>query len=630
MPVGQNHSNFALNTRLSSPRYDTWCKIQVIYDEKGKMEKKRELDSVTMKVLGGAFDSICKEMALLQLRMSHCALVTESEDLGCGLFLPDGRQISESGSSPLYCGSIGGYIRGFMDKLGGNLQDGDIIIHNDPYAGAGHSPDVGIIAPVFFHDELIGFTGSTTHWIDIGGAFPGITLGAIDLWAEGKLFRGIKLYEGGKKNQQLWDFIYDNVRTPKDVLGDCEAQIAACQYGRKRFLKIVEKYGLDMVLTAAEEWMNYAETMLRKQIKKIPPGEYYAEGWLDDDGRDLGNHLKVATKVIIEKDGGITVDLTGSAPETETGFNSTYIGSTRIGTFIAVRSIFLDEFITEEIVPQNEGICRPIKVIAPPGTIFNPRFPKSCFARMVIVQRLGDIMHKALSPVLPEHLKSAGSSAHIHWVAYAGYRPNSMDYWVHLEAEAGGSYGGRYGKDGSDAISVLCINPRNTPVEHQEMLFPMRCDRYELREEAPGAGKWRSGKGIIRVDRALVPTIVSCEGGRHYEPPWGFQGGKDGLPGSLVRNTGTDSVESWPSKFVGKKLDAGDTLEIKTPIGGGYGPPVERDPELVLIDVLDDYLTMENAEEQYGVIIDVRTKKIDYEATENRRETLRSLGSQTD
>jgi N-methylhydantoinase B/oxoprolinase/acetone carboxylase alpha subunit len=506
-----------------------------------------------------------------------------------------------------------------MEKLEGKLDDGDVIIHNDPYAGAGHSPDVGIVVPIFYRNKLIGFTGSTSHWIDIGGAYPGINLGAIDLWAEAKLFRGIKLYEGGTKNQQLWDFIRDNVRTPKDVLGDCEAQIAACQYGRKRFLRVVEKYGLQTVLATAEEWMNYAESMLRRQVKKIPPGEYYAEGWLDDDGRDLDRHLKVATKVCIEKGGGITVDLTGSAPETETGFNSTYIGSTRIGVFIAVRSIFLDESVAEDVVPQNEGIFRAVRVIAPLGTIFNPRFPKGCFARLGLIQRLGDNMLKALAPVLPEHLRSAGTSAHIHWVSYAGYRPDSKDYWVHLEAEAGGSYGGTYGRDGSDAISVLCINPRNTPVEHQEMLFPMRCERYELREEPPGAGQWRSGKGIIRVDRTLVPTIVCCEGDRHYEPPWGYQGGGDGLPGSLVRNAGTDREEHWPAKFVGKTLDAGDTLEIKTPIGGGYGSPLERDPELVLKDVLDEYMTVHDAKDQYGVIIDLGTKTVDQGATEKLR-----------
>jgi N-methylhydantoinase B/oxoprolinase/acetone carboxylase alpha subunit len=454
---------------------------------------------------------------------------------------------------------------------------------------------------------LVGFTGSTTHWIDIGGAYPGINLGVVDLWAEAKLFRGLKLYEEGKRNQQLWDFISDNVRTPKEVLGDCEAQIAACQYGKNRFLKIIEKYGLDTVLMAAEEWMNYAETMLRQQVKKIPPGEYYAEGWLDDDGRDLGKPLKVATKVIIDQEGGITVDLTGSASETETGFNSTFIGSTRIGVYTAVRSIFLDEFMLGQIVPQNEGIFRTIQVIAPIGTIFNPRFPKGCFARLSQIQRIGDNMLKALGPVLPEPLRSAGTSAHIHWVSYAGYRPNSKDYWVHLEAEAGGSYGGRYGKDGSDAISVLCINPRNTPIEHQEMLFPMRCERYELRDEPPGAGKWRSGKGIVRVDRTLVPTIVCCEGDRHYDPPWGFRGGKDGLPGSLIRNAGTSKEKYWPAKFVGKALDTGDTLTIKTPNGGGYGSPMERDPELVLKDVLDGYITIKDAEKEYGVVIDLKS-----------------------
>jgi N-methylhydantoinase B len=586
------------------------------------MKPQSTTDPVTQRVLGGAFDTIAREMALHQLRMAHCTLVTESEDLGCGIFTEDGRQIAESGSSPLHCGSIRGYIMGASKKLDGKFDDGDVIIHNNPYMGASHAPDVGIIVPIFFKKQLVGFSGCTSHWVDIGGAQPGITLDALDMWGEGEILTGVKIYEKGKRNEQAWDMLWGNIRTPTQSQGDCLAQIAACEFGKQRFVKIIERYGLKTVKAAAEGWMNYAERILRSKIKSVPPGSYYAEGWMDDDAKNRGKRLKVATTVTVEKNGGIVVDLSGSAEENETGFNCPYHGATCVGIYSAVRSIFLDEAVIEEQVPQNEGIFRAITVKAPLGSMFNPRFPRGTFARLNQIQRVADNILKALAPHLPENQRSAGSSAHVHWLSYSGYKPNIQEYWVHLEAESAGSFGGREMKDGGDAVATLCTNTRNVPIEHMEKEFPIFCERYELRDEKPAPGKYRSGVGIIRINRMLVPTIVSCEGDRHFDPPWGIFGGKEGRPGSLTR-TWAEGKEPWDSKFTGRLLQPNEKLEIRSPMGGGYGDPLEREPELVLNDVLDELITIEDAERDYGVLIDKRTMRIDSEGTVNLRREMR-------
>jgi N-methylhydantoinase B len=585
-------------------------------------KKSREVDPVTLRVLGGAFDTIAREMAMHQLRMAHCTLVTESEDIGCGLFRSDATQIAESGSSPLHCGSIRGYIRGASEKLKGDFHEGDVIIHNNPYAGASHLPDVGIIVPVFHKDELIGFTGCTSHWMDIGGAQPGIILDALDMWAEGKVFTGVKLYSKGRRDDQLWDFLWENLRTPTQSIGDCMAQVAACEYGRKRFLQLADKYGRDVVLAAADGWIDYAERVLRARIKRVPAGTYYAEGWMDDDAKNRNKHLKVATTVKVSSKGTLTVDLKGSADENETGFNCPFYGATSVGVYSAVRSIFLDESLMTTSVPQNEGIFRAISVVAPLGSMFNPRFPHGTFARLNQIQRVADNILKALSPHLPSELRSAGTSAHIHWLSYSGFSPDSQEYWVHLEPESGGSFGGRNGKDGSDAIAVLDTNTRNVPIEHVERVFPIRCERYELRDEEPGAGKWRGGMGIVRVNRMLVPTIVSCEGDRSFEPPWGTSGGADGKTGS-VRKLWDGGAETWHSKFTGLDLQAGEMLEIRSPMGGGYGDPLEREPSLVMADVADGLISLESASKVYGVVIDDKRKTVDFGATQDARRKLR-------
>lgn len=570
------------------------------------------IDAVTRRVIGGAFDSIAREMAQVLYRMSNSSIIRESEDLGCGIFDGKARELCESESSPMHIGSIPHYIRGFMQRLEGNVADGDVIIHNHPYHGASHTPDMCVALPIFHAGALLGFAAATAHLIDSGAAAPGLNVDLIDVFAEGTLYNGVKLFEHGVRNDEVWSILRDSVRTPEMNAADIEAMIAAVRLGRERFLKLVARHGVETILATADYWMDYSERRLRAEIEKIPDGDYYAESWLDDDGRNWGKPLKVA--VTVKKRGSeITIDLSGSADEVETGYNVPFEGSLKVACYYIVRTLLLDETTIQEFVPQNEGMFRPVHVVAPKGSIFNPNFPRACFARMAQVQRVLDCVIRALAPVLPTKV-NAGNSAHVMSASYSGVEPGRNQYWVCVEVNEG-SYGARHDKDGLDAVDNLMANTRNVPCEEIELRYPLRVERYELRPDAPGAGKWRGGIGAVRDVRFLADGFFSCNGDRTLEAPKGLFGGLDGLPAKVTRNPATATEETWPSKASGRKIQAGDLIRITGPNAGGYGPAHERSTALVLADWLDGHVTLEQARAIYKVAIDAPARRVDEAAT---------------
>ena len=339
------------------------------------------VDPVTLRVIGGAFNAIAGEMAEVLYRMSWSSIIRESEDLGCGLFDPEGREICESESSPMHIGSLPAYIRGFMERLDGRVHDGDVIIHNHPYHGASHTPDMGVALPIFHRGELLGFAAATAHLIDVGAATPGVNVDLLDVYAEGTLFNAIKLYERGRRNEEVWRLLQDSVRTPEFNAADIEAMIAAVRLGRERFLALAGKYGAETVMATAYHWMDYSERRLRAEIEKVPDGDYYAESWLDNDGRNWDTPLKVAVTVRV-RGSDVVIDLTGSADEVNTAYNVPFEGSLQVGCFYAIRTLMLDDAESEEFIPQNDGMFRPISAVAPKGSIFNPNFPRACTSRM--------------------------------------------------------------------------------------------------------------------------------------------------------------------------------------------------------------------------------------------------------
>ena len=584
----------------------------------------QELDPITLQVISGALDTIAEEMGHILYRMSFSSIIRESQDLGAGLFDTDFNTLCESESTPLHIGSLPGYLRGIQDSLqGGTWNEGDVVIHNHPYYGASHSPDIAIVIPCFHGGELVGFAANTAHHLDIGAATPGLIIDIPDVYAEGMLFAGIKFYEKGVRNEALWNFLGHNSRASQQLKSDIEAQIASARLGVRRFHELIERYGKDTILSATQQLMDYTERILRQKIEKIPDGEYRAEGFLDDDGKNRGIRLPVKVCVRIRGD-AIEIDLTGSSAQVETGFNVPFEGSTKVACFCAIRSLLLDAETSEIQVPSNEGSFRPIQVTAPKGSIFNPKFPAAAEARFTQVNRVIDLIYKALAPVLPDQI-IAGSSASLSFAAYSGIRP-SGDYWVFLEVNEG-AYGGRPRSDGPDSIDNLMANTRNNPLEDLAIHLPMICDRYELRDDVlPGAGRYRGGIGVVKSQRILTDGFITHENARHHDVPWGIFGGWPRATGKVeIYNVENPlEIKEMPAKFSGLKIKAGDVHAFYAPCGGGYGDPLERPADQVLDDVLDDFCTVEHAKTAYGVVVDVANERVDETATESLRAQMRN------
>jgi N-methylhydantoinase B len=585
--------------------------------------KVKKIDPITVQVVLGALENVAVEMGHKLARMSYSSIIRESEDFGCALVDIKGQQLCESShSTPLQSGPIPGYVKGIreiMEQRNDSFEPGDVIMHNSPYFGASHGPDVGFCIPVFYKNELIGFSVTTAHHLDIGASTPGSCgiVDAVDAYAEGLQFKAIKVYDKGVKNRYIWDILMDNIRAPKMVVGDMEAQIAAAKIGAQRYIEIIEKYGLETVQAASEELMNYSENMMRDAIKKLPDGEYSAEGFLDGyldsedpDKKDL--RIKVTVKV---KGSDLTVDLTGTSPQVaDRPINMPLLGTVDIAIYLTLRSILLDSTIYGNF-PQNSGLVRPIKIEAPKGTLCNPIFPAPTIARFNSGNIVADTLMKALAQVVP-HQVSAGVG-NLQVVAFSG-KNEDENYWVYMDIMEG-SYGGRYGKDGMDAVDTLYANTRNNPIEDIESHYPLRVDRYELRDNESAAGKWRGGIGSIREVTFLKDGSFSVEADGYKYAPWGFDEGKSGSVGnlSILDKERNEKVE-LPSKLPNRQATSGSTIQLVGPCGGGYGNPLERDPEKVLSDFLDGFITKEKALDDYGVAI-TELDKVDYEQTNKLR-----------
>ncbi|MBY6058838.1 hydantoinase B/oxoprolinase family protein [Leisingera daeponensis] len=585
----------------------------------------KPIDPVTLQVIRGSIETIAEEMAHVLFRMSFSSIIRESEDLGAGLFDTDFNTLCESESTPMHIGSIPGYLQGIADSLDdGEWYEGDVVVHNHPYLGSSHTPDLAIVIPIFYEGELVGYAGNTAHHIDIGAATPGLIIDVPDVYAEGMLFAGTKLYRKGERNETMWNFIRNNSRAARQLVDDIEAQIASARLGVKRFKELMERYGKDLVFGACNQLMDYSEKMLRQRISDIPDGEYRAEGWLDDDGRNRGQTLPVKVCVRVVGD-TIEVDLTGSAPQTPTAYNVPFEGSTKVAAFAAFRKLLLDTATSDTRVPSNQGSFRPIKVTAPEGTIFNPIAPASAEARFTQCNFMIDLILKAMAPVLPEDI-IAGSSASISFASYAGVRDDG-EYWVFLEVNEG-AYGGRPDSDGPDAIDNLMANTRNNPLEDLAMHIPMICERYELRDDVmPGAGKHRGGIGVVKSQRMLTDGIITHESERHTNVPWGVFGGTEGAAGKceIYNVSSTEPPRQMHSKFHGEDVRKDDVMAYYSPCGGGYGSPLERTPEKVLDDVLDGFCTPQHARDIYGVVLDLDAETVDVAATEALRQSLDTL-----
>jgi N-methylhydantoinase B len=584
------------------------------------------VDPVTVQVVGGALRAIAREMAELLFRMAYSSIMRESRDIGAGLLDFHGRQICESDSTPMHCGSLPAYVKGIDRVHRGHYREGDVILHNHPYHGASHSPDYGVLVPLFVGNVHLGFAGCTGHMVDIGAANPGFSVDVPDCFAEGQIIDAVKIFEAGQRVEGVWSLLMSNVRTPEANAGDLEAMIASCELGRDRFTDLVQKYGLNVVMSCVEEWMDYSERLLRARIAEVPDGVYPApDGWLEDDGKHWGEPLKIATTVVV-KGSDILIDLSGSNDQVTTGFNCPFEGSVLPTANFAVRSCLLPESTGGLGVPQNDGAFRPVHVYAPKGSIFNPTPPRGCEARFTQINRIPDQLMQALANVLPDAV-TAGNSANVSCFVYSGESEESSDdYWVTVEVNEG-AYGGSLDSDGLDAVDNLMANTRNNPVEEMELTAPLRCELYELQDASRGAGKWRGGIGARKIWRFLAPTHASSTGdNRSIDPPRGLFGGAAGRAGSITHIKASGERQSLPAKVSNHAFAAGDALEIALVSGAGYGDPLERDPALVLTDVESGLLTASEAQEIYGVVLSGDGLSLDEAATSASRLSRQGAG----
>jgi len=347
----------------------------------------------------------------------------------------------------------------------------------------------------------------------------------------------------------------------------------------------------------------------------MPDGTYHETGYLDDDGRNRDERLKVDVKVTI--DGSeMTIDLSDSEDEVMTGYNIPFAGSTEPACYFIIRTILMDTYTHDEYIPQNSGSFAPVTIEARKGCIFNPQMPRSAFARINQVDFMADLILKALTNAIPEKT-AAGSGANCYFISYSGVDDND-EYWVYIEVNES-AYGGRPNEDGLDAVDALVHNTKNRPVEDVELSHPLRIERYRLREEGHGAGKFRGGHAHEREVTFLNGVTITIEGDGNTFSSWGFDGGTGGPTGELTHITNEGEEKRLPSKVSGYKFDPGETLLIKGINGGGYGDPHERPVETVYEDYLDDLITEEIAREEYGVVID--DGEVDHDATESLRTT---------
>jgi len=578
------------------------------------------IDPVTAAVIQGALESIAIEMGHKLMRMSYSSIIRESEDFGAALTDAEGRQLCECKmSTPLQSGPIPGYVRNIvatMKARGTPIRPGDVIMHNDPYGGASHGPDVGFCVPVFLGETLIGFSVTTAHHLDIGALTPGSCgiVDAVDTYAEGLQFKAIKVYEEGRRIDQVWQILNDNIRAPHLVVGDMEAQVKAARIGAERYLELVRKHGLDTVTAAYEDLMDYSERLMRTAIAALPDGDYTAtthiDGYLDDTDPNR-RELPITATLRVRGD-ELIVDLTGTARQLDDKpINMPLVGTVDCAVWLTIRSILLDSAVYGQI-PQNSGLTRPIQIVAPRGTMVNPIFPAPVIARFCPGNALADTVMKALAQAVPTQVSAGIGNLRV--IAFSGL--DAGRHWVHMEILEG-SYGGRHGADGMDAVDTLYANTRNNPIEDLESHLPIRVERYELRENVVAAGRWRGGIGTVREFRMLVDGGFSVEGDGHRFKPWGFDAGDAGHVACLQLVGADDASTDLVSKVPYHRVKQGERLRSLGPCGGGYGNPLDRTPDDVLDDVLDELITAETAHAEYGVV--VVNGVVDHSATRAER-----------
>lgn len=561
------------------------------------------MNPVTLDIVKDSLIAISNEVFYAFARTSMSPIIYETLDYASGIADVEGRLLTQGNGACGFIGLIAPMIQEIIHKYGKEqMQPGDVYLINDPYLGGGtHLSDIGMVMPVFYKDELIAFVGNKAHWSDVGGMAAGsFTTDSSEVFQEGLRFSGVKLLEKGEICNPLLETIKSNVRFPETSEGDMWGQIASLRTGYRRIGELCDKYSVDIVKESMKRLLDQGANIAYSRLKELPKGSWEMEEYMDDDG--YGNPVKLKVKITIKEDSFIA-DFTGSSPQVASPINTGY-SSLCAGVKVIYMSILGPELAV------NDGVFEPMQVIAKDGSVLrcHAPAPTSCYFESMIYS--SDVVWRALAPVFPEAL-GAGHMLSVCSVVLAGTKQGSGEPFLIVEP-TGGGWGASAGKDGE--VGQFCVGDGetyNVPVEMAENRYGIMIDEYSLHTDGAGAGKYRGGSGAVRSYRAMTDgQLFTASFGRNKFPAWGAAGGADGSYNYFEFHNADGSVEG-PMGIVARRImNKGDVVRMVTCTGGGYGNPLERDPESVAWDVKNEYITVDQAEKEYGVLIDPETFEI--------------------
>jgi N-methylhydantoinase B len=573
----------------------------------------KKFDAISFELFKNAVFSVTDEMALTVFRTTYSGVLKDNMDYSTGFADADGKLAAQGLTLPSHLGSVPTAMESITRHFHDDIAPGDVFIMNDPFDGGMHLPDIFIFKPLFQGSERLAFACTVCHHSDVGGRVAGSNASdSTEIYAEGLRIAPMKLYDAGRLNQTIMTFIERNVRLPVQVFGDLRAQLAACHIAERGFAEIVAKYGTQQTAAFLRELIDYTERLTRAALRELPDGEWSFEDFIDDDGIDYGKPIRLF--VLIRKRGDhMVVDWTGTSPQVRGAINST-LSFTKAAAYTAVRSVLPPG------IPNNEGVFRAIEVICPPGTVGNGVLPAACAARGLTGFRMVDCMFGALAMMLPDKVMAAGDGGNT-GISIGGYDKVRKPF-VYVDFTCG-AWGARPWDDGLDGNSHMFANMASHSIEVTEAEHPIELRAYEFVADKAGAGKFRGGVPFKRDYRLLEEeAVLQVRSDRRDHRPFGLYGGSPGRPSENYLNPDGEN-RVLPSKFT-MTMKRGDVFRHVLAGAGGWGDPLERDPDTVLRDVRNELLSPDKAATDYGVVIDTKAWRVDTAATAQRRSVIRA------
>jgi N-methylhydantoinase B len=567
-------------------------------------------DPIGFEVVKNGLAALADELAITIVRTAHSQDVRDSLDFSTAICDAKGRVVAQGCGIPLHLGAIPDAMDAIKSKFGSAIQPGDVFILNDPDEGGMHLPDIFVVQPVFMGEELIGYAACVAHYPEIGGRMAGgNAVDSTEIFQEGLQIPLLKLYDQGRRDETLVAILLRNVRIPDVVMGDLEAQLAACHVGAMGLLELARRYTPAGLQAFMGQVLDYSESRLRAELSRIPDGSYSFADHIDDDGFGSGP-IRLAVTLTVAGD-TLHADFMGTSAQVRSALNAT-MSFTRATVYAALKSVVADD------IPSNSGFYRPVSVTAPPGTILNPLRPAPRAARGLTGFRAVDAVLGALAQALPERVPAAGEGG-ASMVAIAGRRPDQSAF-IFVDFVTGG-WGARPTLDGLDGNSPIAANLSNVPVEEIEAHEPLTVERYGFLSDTGGAGRWRGSLSLVREYRFLEEeATLQLRSDRRRHLPYGLAGGLPGSPSANLLDPDGPS-ERLLATNVTTTIRRGQVFRHITAGGGGYGDPLQRAAERVLEDVLEGKISRSHAERVYGVVIAGSGDSVDEAATRALRTT---------